>query len=86
MNHSAAAAARRLNANTDRSPGHRRPLALSAVLGSKPLHLSYQDVIHLRPHLSSALPIAFALWDDAWAPSFGSALVAFSLQSPFWIS
>lgn len=47
MNHSAVAAASRMNANTDYSHGHRQALALSVVLGTKPLLSSYQDVIHL---------------------------------------
>lgn len=49
MNHSAAAAASRLNANTDCSRGHGQAFALSVVFGPKPLRLSYQGVILLPP-------------------------------------
>lgn len=86
MNHSAAAAASRLNANTDCSRGHRQAFALSVVFGPKPLRLSYQGVILLPPHLRPSLLTTLALWGYARAPSFGSALVTFSPQTPLWIS
>lgn len=86
MNHSAVAVAGELNANIDCSHSHRLVLALSGVLVWKPLSLSYQDVIVLPLHPSSASHTCFAPWGSSGAPSLDFALVPIFPQTLLWLS